>query len=148
MQATGTFAVKDWQENPYREFEGESKLTRASVKQTFQGDIEGEGNVEYLMAYREDKTADFVGILYVDGKIGERSGGFALRLSGAFNGSVAEGTLSVIPGLGTGELRTLRGKGEFTSPHGTEASFTLNYEFDDLAESDEKKINTAAYGSE
>ena len=46
--------VNEWDEKPYNEIEGEPKLTRASVTQTYQGDIVGEGTVEYLI--RDLKT--------------------------------------------------------------------------------------------
>jgi hypothetical protein len=46
--------LNEWDEKPYNEIEGESKLTRASVTQTYQGDIVGEGTVEYLI--RDVKT--------------------------------------------------------------------------------------------
>ena len=44
--ATGQFEVTLWQENTYRELEGGGKLTRASVTQTFSGDISGSGDAE------------------------------------------------------------------------------------------------------
>ena len=46
--------VNEWDEKPYNEIEGEPKLTRASLTQTYQGDIVGEGTVEYLI--RDLKT--------------------------------------------------------------------------------------------
>ncbi len=42
--ATGTFEVKTWDEKLYDEIDGAAKLTRASVTQSFHGDIEGEGS--------------------------------------------------------------------------------------------------------
>jgi hypothetical protein len=37
------------------------------VTKSFSGDIEGEGTLEYLMAYREDGSASFVGLERVEG---------------------------------------------------------------------------------
>ena len=37
--AVGKFEIKDWKEGPYLEFGDGRKLTRASVAQTFLGDI-------------------------------------------------------------------------------------------------------------
>jgi hypothetical protein len=129
-RATGTFEVKSWDEHPYLEIEDGGKLTRASVTQSFTGDIEGEGAVEWLMCYRKDGTADFVGLQRVVGRIGDRSGSFVLQNTGTFDGKQAKGPWSVVPGSGTGNLRGLRGKGEFGAPHGPKASFTLDYDFD------------------
>ena len=61
-RATGTFKIEAWDEHAYSESNDGAKLTRAAVKQAFSGDIEGEGAVEWLMCYRPDQTADFVGL--------------------------------------------------------------------------------------
>ena len=51
--ATSTFAVKSWDEHPLSDVDGHAKITRASVVFAYHGDLEGEGSVEYLMAYRD-----------------------------------------------------------------------------------------------
>jgi hypothetical protein len=130
-RATGTFKIADWDERTYAEIEDGGKLTQASVKQAFSGDIEGEGAVEWLMCYRPDQTAGFVGLQRIVGQIGGRSGSLVLlQTDGTFDGKEARGTLSVVPGSGTGDLRGLRGEGEFSAPLGSEAAVTLDYEFD------------------
>lgn len=139
---TGTFTVKKWEEEPYREFDDGSKLTRATVTQSFHGEIEGEGSVEYLMAYREDGTADYVGLQYVEGTVGDRSGSFVLHLTGSFDGEAAKGIWYVAKGLGTGDLRDMRGEGEFQAPHGSEGSFTLYYDFGEV----EQEKNRDSHG--
>lgn len=127
-RATGKFEVKNWDENPYDEREGASKTTRASVKQEFKGDIEGEGSVEYLMAYREDGTADFVGLQRIVGKVGGKSGSFVLQLQGKYDGKAAKADWTVVPGSGTDELEDLRGQGGFQAEHGPDGSLTLDYD--------------------
>jgi hypothetical protein len=123
MHADGTFKIQKWDEQQYGD-----GLSRASVEQAFSGDIRGEGSVEWLLCYREDKTADFVGLQRVAGQIGERSGSIVLQTIGTFDGTEAKGELSVVPGSGTEDLRGLRGRGEFVAPHGSPASITLDYE--------------------
>ncbi|MDQ3931033.1 MAG: DUF3224 domain-containing protein [Chloroflexota bacterium] len=131
MHAKGTFKIKSWDEKPYNEGEGLPKLTRASVTQSYQGDIEGEGAVEYLMAYRDDKTASFVEMQRVVGSIGGRSGSFVFQGNGTFEGGIARGTWLIVPGSATGGLRGLRGEGSFRAVHGEEqVEVTLNYSFD------------------
>jgi hypothetical protein len=127
-RATGTFKIKSWDESPYAEFDGGRKLTRASVEEAFSGDIEGDGAVEWLMCYRPDETADFVGLQRIVGKIGDRSGSFVLQMSGVFDGKVAKADWTVVAGSGTGELDELSGSGEFNAPMGGEPSVTLEYE--------------------
>jgi hypothetical protein len=128
--ASGQFKVESWDEQTYAEFDGGGKLTRASVTQAFSGDIEGHGAVEWLMCYRPDETADFVGLQRVTGQVGERSGTFVLRTNGIFDGREAKGEWFVVPGSGTGDLRGLRGRGGFTAPLGPEATITLDYDFE------------------
>jgi len=131
-RATGTFKIQGWDEKPYTEIEGGRKITQASVKQAFAGDVEGEGSVEWLMCYRSDETADFVGLQRIVGQIEGRSGSFVLlQTEGTFDGKEAKGKLSVARGSGTGELEGLRGTGEFSAPHGGEPSISLDYELDD-----------------
>jgi Protein of unknown function (DUF3224) len=127
--ATGKFDIKAWDESTYDDVGGGRKLTQAHVTQEFSGDIEGEGRVEFLMCYREDGTADFVGLHRIVGAIGGRSGSFVVQGDGTFDGSVAAGPWSVVPGSGTEELRGLRGEGGFRAK-GHETSFTLDYEFE------------------
>jgi hypothetical protein len=130
-RATGTFTIQNWDEKPYEELEDGRKLTHASVTQAFAGDVEGEGAVEWLMCYRPDQTADFVGLQRIVGQLEGRSGSFDLvQTEGTFDGKVAKGRLSVVPGSGTGDLEGLRGTGEFSAPHGGEPSISLDYDFD------------------
>lgn len=128
--ANARFAIKSWDEKAYSEGQDQPRLTRASVIKTFTGDIEGEGQVEYLMMYRGDGSATFVGLERVSGRIGDRTGTFVLQRTGVFEGGQAKESYSVVPGSGTDELRGLRGGGASSVGHGTEHPFTLDYELD------------------
>ena len=126
--ANARFAIKNWDEKPYSEGPDLPTLKRASVKKTFTGDIEGEGQVEYLMMYRSDGAAVFVGLERVVGQIGGKAGTFVLQRTGVFESGQAKESYSVIPGSGTGELRGLRGEGSSAVGHGMEHPFILSYE--------------------
>ena len=128
--ARGTFEIKAWDETPYVELDGERKLTRASVEQALSGDLDGEASVEWLMCYREDKTADFVGLQRFVGRLGERSGSFVMTTQGTFDGVKAAGPLTVIAGSGTDELTGITGSGAFDAPHGETPTFELDYDVD------------------
>ena len=130
QNANARFAIKAWDEKPYSEGADLPKLTRASVTKTFTGDIEGEGHVEYLMMYRSDGSATFVGLERIDGRIGDRTGSFVLQRTGAFEGGLAKETYSVVPGSATGDLRGLAGEGSSSVGHGMEHPFVLNYELE------------------
>ncbi len=128
QNANARFAIKNWDEKPYSEGPNLPKLTRASVSKTFTGDIEGEGHVEYLMMYRGDGSATFVGLERIDGRIGDKTGSFVLQRTGAFEGGLAKETYSVVPGSATGGLTGLVGDGSSSVGHGMEHPFVLNYE--------------------
>jgi hypothetical protein len=128
--AQGTFEIKGWEESAYEELAGDAKLTRASVAQAFTGDLEGEGSVEWLMCYREDKTADFVGLQRFVGRLGERSGSFVMQTRGTFDGTEARGRLEVVERSGTEELAGITGSGAFAAPIGPKASVELDYDFE------------------
>ena len=126
--ANARFAIKNWDEKPYSEGQDLPKLTRASVTKALTGDIEGEGHVEYLMMYRDDGSATFIGLERVSGRIGGKSGTFVLQRLGVFESGQAKESYSVIPGSGTGDLRGLGGDGQSSVGHGLEHPFTLEYE--------------------
>ena len=128
--AKATFALNAWDEKPYNEMNGLPKLTRVSVTKSYQGDVTGEGKLEYLMMYRDDGSASFLGLERVVGSVGGRSGSFVLEHSGTFKGGVATVTLLVVTGSGTGDLRGLRGNGEFAVGHQPPYSMTLDYDFE------------------
>jgi len=128
--ANSRFTIKSWDEKPYSEGQGIPKLTRAAVTKTFTGDILGDGNVEYLMMYRSDGSATFVGLERIVGQIAGKSGTFVLQRMGVFESGMAKESYSVVPGSGTGELRGLRGEGTTAVGHGMEHPLTLNYELD------------------
>jgi hypothetical protein len=128
--ANARFAITNWNEKPYSEGQDMPRLTRATVTKSFTGDIEGEGHVEYLMMYRDDGSARFVGLERIVGRIGGKSGTFVLERLGEFEGGEAKESYAVIPGSGTGELRALRGDGTSAVGHGTEHPFVLTYELE------------------
>jgi hypothetical protein len=126
--ANARFAIKKWDEKPYSEGQGLPKLTRASVTKTFTGEIEGEGQVEYLMMYRGDGSATFVGLERITGRVGGKAGTFVLQRTGVFEGGQAKESYTVVSGSGTGELQGFQGNGSSAVGHGMEHPFTLSYE--------------------
>ncbi len=126
--ANARFAIKSWDEKPYFEGPDPPRLTRASVTKTYTGGIEGEGQVEYLMMYRGDGSATFVGLERIVGRIGDRTGTFVLQRTGTFESGQATEFYSVIPGSATGQLQGLVGDGSSAVGHGMEHPFVLGYE--------------------
>ena len=127
--ANARFAIKGWDEKPYSEGQDLPKMTKASVTKSFTGDVAGEGHVEYLMMYRADGTATFVGLERITGTVAGKTGSFVLQRTGVFENGAAKESYSVVPGSATGELRGLRGEGTSSVGHGSEHPFVLSYEF-------------------
>jgi hypothetical protein len=68
-QPNVSFALKTWDEKPYNELPGELKMTLTSVTYTYQGDIEGESTLDYLMVYRADGSGNYVGLERIIGRV-------------------------------------------------------------------------------
>lgn len=128
--AKARFAIKSWEEKTYVEGQDQARLTRASVTKTYTGDVEGEGQVEYLMMYRSDGSATYVGLERIVARIGTKSGTFVLQRTGVFESGQAKESYSVIPRSATGDLQGLLGDGSSAVGHGLEHPFALSYEFD------------------
>jgi len=114
-------------EEAYHEVEGEPRLARASGTQRFTGDIGGDGSVVWLMCYRPDRTARFVGLQRIEGSIGELRGSFLIEASGDHDGSSSGGSWTVIAGSGIGDFVGLTGEGGFEAPGGPTATYRLDY---------------------
>ena len=126
--AKGTIEITGWDEDAYVEIDEDRKLTKATVTQAFHGDVEGEGAVTWLMAYRSDGTADFLGLQRIEGTLDGAEGSIVLRTEGTFDGTVAAGTWAVVEGTGTGGWSGLTGTGSSDAPTGGTPSYDLEYE--------------------
>lgn len=129
-RATATFEIKGWDEKPYDEMEVGPKLARARVSKVFHGDLEGNSAVEYLLVYRQDGAASFIGFERVVGTLQGRPGSFVLRHEGTFEKGTATAVCSVVPASATGELTGLRGQGSFAAGHAQSYPFSLDFELD------------------
>jgi hypothetical protein len=118
-----SFEIKSWNEAPFVEVPG-PKLTRASVVKEYTGEVDGTSVTEWLMAYRPDESAVFVGLERITGRLAGREGTLVLQHVGAFEAGAARASLTVVSG--TDELESLSGKGELVAdPAGR---ITLNIE--------------------
>ena len=129
MLATSTFSLTRWEEKPYDEAHDAPKLTRASVVYGFEGELTGEGRLEYLMVYLPDATALFVGYQRFSGRLGDREGSFVFKHGGRFADGVAADTWTVVPGSGTGHLAGITGQVEFAAAHQDRYEIIFEYHF-------------------
>ena len=141
--ANATFKVESWDEQPLHEVKGSTKMTQVSAVVSYRGDLEGEGRVEYLMSYREDGSASFIGMERVSGGLAGYQGSFVLQHVGTFEEGTAKSTFSVIPGSASGKLGKLRGHGEYSST-GCETPITFQYDIDGVEEGRETVLAATA----
>src|SRR5438874_492361 len=97
--ANAQIDMTGWDEKTVHENDGH-KLTRAEISTHYTGDLEGEGKLEYLLSYRADGTGVFIGLERIEGRLGNRSGSFALQHEGIFQTGLAKANYKVVPGSG------------------------------------------------
>ena len=129
-RASAVITVHKYEPSVYDEPASGPVLTRIHVAESFDGDIEGDGVVEFLQAGRADGSASFVGIERVTGRLDGREGTFLLQDAGTVQGNVVSGDWFVVPGSGTGQLAGLRGEGGFRANLGEGAQVHLDYWFE------------------
>lgn len=123
---SGEFRIEGWEEKPLEEHADGRKLTRASVKRSFAGELKGESQTEYLMSYRADETASFVGMERLTGELGGETGHVTLALKGVYDGKEAKAEWEVVEGSGDGVFHGATGTGKFSAPHGSTGEYKLN----------------------
>lgn len=138
--ANAVFTIDRWNEEPLHEKEGLPKMTRVRAEVTYQGDIEGKGLVDYLMIYREDGSANFIGLERIQGGVAGYTGAFVLQHAGSFENGTAKSTFTVVPGSGTDKLATLTGHGEYAASDCDDTPLTMQYDIDGVVEDRETAI--------
>ena len=125
--ANTTFKNTSWDEQPYTEIDAGRKLTRVRATFAYSGDLEGEGQVEYLLAYSPDGTGSFVGLEYVSGQIGDRAGRFVVQHTGVFDPTSVTTRWEIVPNLGAHALEGLTGGGSLKLEGHGPYPFTFEY---------------------
>jgi Protein of unknown function (DUF3224) len=126
-KAEATATVGSWDENAYDEAEGKPKLTKASIKYTYEGDFEGESAAEMAMVYVGEE-AEYVGLERMSGTLGGKKGTFVTSGTGGFKDGVASHSFKIVEGSGTDGLEGLTGSGTFEAPMGNQATVTFEYQ--------------------
>lgn len=129
-KANATFKMTEWNESPYDEPTNEPKLSKVSVAKTYEGEITGEGKLEYLMVYTSEMQAEFVGLERFTGQIGDKSGSFVLEHTGTFENGVVKSDWRIVPNSGTGDLVGITGEVEFEAGHAEEYPIKLRYDLE------------------
>src|SRR5215469_16059675 len=123
--------IESWDEKPYRELDGGRKFTRANVALSVAEErIEARATWDALLYYAADGTSSYVGLMHVEGRLGDRSGTFVMEGAGAYDGTEARGESTVVPASTTGELRGLRGTSLSVSTHSDYPFMPLILDYD------------------
>jgi hypothetical protein len=127
-RVNGEFGVSNMTEEAYADLGDDGKLTRAGGTQTYAaGPLDGQSTVQWLMCYKPDGTAQFVGLWHFEGTVDGREGAFTAEARGGYDSKHSRGSWNIIPGSGTGGLRGLEGEGEFHSANGPTMAYSLDY---------------------
>ncbi|WP_433262904.1 DUF3224 domain-containing protein [Actinosynnema sp. CS-041913] len=129
-QATGPVEMKSWDEHTwdgkrYDEATG-PKQTTGGMTTAYRGDLEGTGDMRFLMSYPDDDTCRSTGYEVVTGTLAGRTGTFVLEHVGGFRDGVAEGTFTIVSA--TGDLTGLTGEGTVRWAQGEPGRYTIDYD--------------------
>lgn len=119
---TATFEITGWDEVTYDRPAAGPELSRATVRKSFSGPLEGTSVAELLTA----GTAGYLSSERVEGTLDGRRGTFVLQHGGVGDGPDARSFGHVVPDSGTGELSGLRGDATYQHDE-TGARLTLTY---------------------
>jgi 4-carboxymuconolactone decarboxylase len=127
---TGEVKVIDYQARPIAPAdESGISLVETRLLEEFTGGLVGTGWADHVRVLCADGSATFTGVERVRGSLDSRAGSFTLTATGTTDtAGIVHGRWEVVTGSGTGELKGLRGHGEFTAV-GHQASNTTTYWF-------------------
>ncbi|RRO15503.1 DUF3224 domain-containing protein [Saccharopolyspora rhizosphaerae] len=135
-KAAARFSVSAWSEHLVVDIDGEGTqagdayypnrgITRAEVRYTYSGDIEGTSTLTYLIAYKSD-AAPVLCFEHFEGSIAGHEGSCVFQHVGTQDKSSVSAHLQVVPGMGTGDLEELRGEAEIAIAGHADNGYELN----------------------
>ncbi len=113
---TGTYTIKGWEQKQIADFGNEVTMLHASPVQLFQGAIEGEGHVEYLMTSPDNVVTTYVGFMHVVGQVEGRAGTFLVQISGSYAHGTPREAWTILADSGTSDLQGIQGTGSIGGP--------------------------------
>ncbi len=109
MQANITFTVTGWDEKTEADFGGGRKITRVLATFQYSGALEGQGELEYLMAYGADGKGRYSGLERVNGTLKGQTGTFVVEHHGTFDAASVKNHWLIVEHTGTSALENLQG---------------------------------------
>jgi len=129
LHAEATITVQESHAEPYDETAG-SPLSILSIRETFEGDIEGVSIVRALQIRQGDGSVRMISLQRVSGSLSGRKGSFVLQGTEKIEDGAIKARWFVVPGSATGELAGLRGSGGFEGWFGEGSCGTLEHWFE------------------
>ena len=124
--AAGTFEVK-MQPLPEDEKVAGLKVARFGFEKQWKGDLEGTSKGEMMATNSGDKgSGGYVAVEQITGRLGGRSGSFAVVHKGTMEGGAFDLLIEVVPGSGTDGLVGLSGRITITI-EGGKHSYAIDY---------------------
>ncbi|MBT3134254.1 DUF3224 domain-containing protein [Alteromonas sp. ALT199] len=130
MSIEGSFSITQWDEDTLSERSEGIKVSHASIKQVYSGEMSGESSVEFLMSYQSPMSAKFTGFETFVGVVNGLRGTVIFQHSGKFENGIASSDFESIKDAATGELASKTFRGSFKSRKSGKADYTL--EADDV----------------
>ncbi|MEC7360234.1 MAG: DUF3224 domain-containing protein [Pseudomonadota bacterium] len=125
MAFKGSFSITQWDEDTLSERSAGIKVSHASIKQVYSGEMSGESNVEFLMSYQSQMFAKFTGFETFVGVVNGMRGTVTFQHAGKFENGVASSEFISIEGSATGELTGKNLRGNFKSGESGKADYAI-----------------------
>lgn len=127
-KAVAPFTIEGWDEDVYDERPG-ARLSRTRITKTFTGDFAGTSEAETLMCVAPvEGSAAYVGFERLLGSLHGRAGSFVLHHTASGSGGQRDGSWTIVPDTGTGELTGITGAGEIVVAEGGAHTLVLVYD--------------------
>ncbi len=102
------------------------RIAWATLTSLYTGEMIGESTIQWLVAYAEDGSTNYVGLERFRGSVAGRKGSLVIRHVGIFVRQIVSGSLFVVVGSGTGELESVSGEGSFREHRGGSVALSLS----------------------
>ena len=139
-RTTAAFTVTAWDEQIVTDIDGNGferggtyypslGITASRVTYTYSGGLEGVGTVAYAFTYRQG-ASPIVGFERFEGSLDGHDGSFVLQHAGHHTVTGVQATMTVLEGMGTGGLETLRGEAHIDLEVNVHGGFALVLDYD------------------
>jgi len=123
MNIKGIFQITNWNETADKSFSDESKLSTATVNQKYEGDLQGESELKYQMAYSTNGDASFIGLEIFEGTCHGVTSVLVLKHEGQFENGQAKSQFIIINSIHDSKLIGLTGS--FESGENGQANYSI-----------------------